>query len=59
MKYHFIRDMVQKGMVKIQYVSTEEKIVDVTKKPLSMTNFRNFQDKHGMEENISLTERDC
>ena len=46
-------------MVKIQYVSTEEKIVDVTKNPLSMTNFRNFRDKHGMVENISLTERDC
>ena len=59
MKYHFIRDMVQKGMVKLQYVSTEENIADVMTKPLSMMNFRHLQDNLGMEENVSLTEREC
>ena len=29
MKYHFIIDMVQKGVVKIQYISTDEKIENV------------------------------
>ena len=59
MKYHFIQDMVQKGMVKLQYVSTEEHIADVMTKPLSVTTFRHFRDKLGMEENVSLTEREC
>ena len=59
MKYHFIRDMVQKGMVKLQYVSTEEHIVDVMTKPLSVMKFRHFQDKLGMVENVSLAERKC
>jgi hypothetical protein len=28
--YHYIRDMVQKGGVKLQYVATDEKIAYVT-----------------------------
>ena len=59
MKYHFIRNMVQKGMVKLQYVSTKEQIADVMTKPLSVMKFRNFQDNLGMEKNVSLTEREC
>ena len=34
-KFHYIRDMVQRGSVKLQYVATEEQIVDVLTKPLS------------------------
>ena len=30
-KYHYIRDMVQRGAVKLQYVATEEHIADVLK----------------------------
>ena len=33
-KYHYIRDMVQRGAVKLQYVVTEEHIADVLTKPL-------------------------
>ena len=28
-KYHYIRDMVQRGVVKLLYVATEEHIADV------------------------------
>ena len=28
-KYHYIRDMVKRGAVKLQYVAMEEQIVDV------------------------------
>ena len=28
-KYHYIRDMVQRGVVKIQYVAMDEQIADV------------------------------
>ena len=46
-------------MVKIQYISVEEKIVDMMTKPLSVTKFRHFRDKLGMAENDSLAEREC
>ena len=31
-KYHYIRDMVQRGAMKLQYVATDEHMVDVLKK---------------------------
>ena len=34
-KYHYIRDMVQRGAVKLQYVAMEEHIADVLMKPLA------------------------
>ena len=34
-KYHYIRDMLQRGAVKLQYVVMEEQIADVLMKPLS------------------------
>ena len=36
-KYHFIRDMVHKGAVKLKYVPTEEQVADVLTKPLAHT----------------------
>ena len=41
-------DMVQKGAIKIQYVSTNEKVVDVMTKPLSWVKFEYFRDKIGV-----------
>ena len=32
-KYHYIRDMVQRGAVKLQYVATDKHIADVLTKP--------------------------
>ena len=32
-KYHYIRDMVQTGVVKLQYVVADEHIADVLTKP--------------------------
>ena len=29
MKYHFIRDLVQRGAMKLQYICMDEKIVDI------------------------------
>jgi hypothetical protein len=34
-RYHYIRDMVQRGAIKLHYVSTDEHVVDVLTKPLS------------------------
>ena len=34
-RYFYIRDMMQKGAIKLQYVSTDEQVTDVLTKPLS------------------------
>ena len=41
-RYHFIRDMVQKGAIKLKYVPTEEQVEDVLTKPLACVNFEYF-----------------
>ena len=38
---------MQKGAIKLQYVSTDEQVVDVLTKPLSQVNFEHFRDKLG------------
>ena len=47
-KYHYIRDMVQRGAVKLQYVATNEQIVDVLTKPLARVKFEYFREKLGV-----------
>jgi hypothetical protein len=47
-RYHYIRDMVQKEAVKLQYVATDEQIADVLTKPLSRVKFEYFKDKLGV-----------
>ena len=45
---HFIRDMVQRGALKLQYISTDEQVVDMMTKPLSRVKFEHFRDKLGI-----------
>ena len=59
MRYHYVRDMVQKNIFSIQYVPTTEQTTDIFTKPLSLTKFVYFRDKPGVAENASLTEREC
>jgi hypothetical protein len=47
-RYHYIRDMVQRGALKLQYISTDEQVVDVLTKPLSRIKFEYFRDKLGI-----------
>jgi hypothetical protein len=47
-RYHYIRDMVQRGALKLQYVSMDEQVVDVLTKPLSHVKFEKFRDKLGI-----------
>ena len=35
MKYLYIRDLVQRKTVKLQYIATTEKVVDILTKPLT------------------------
>ena len=46
-KYHYIRYMVQRGVVKLQYVTTDEQIADVLLKPLAKLKFEYFREKLG------------
>jgi hypothetical protein len=46
--YHYIHDMVQRGALKLLYVSMDEKVVDVLTKPLSCVMFEHFRDKLGI-----------
>jgi hypothetical protein len=46
-KYHYIRDIMQRGEMMLQYVTIKEKIVDVLTNTLSRTKFKNIRDKLG------------
>jgi hypothetical protein len=41
-RYHYIRDMVRRGAIKLQYVSTNEQVAYVLTKPLSHVKFEHF-----------------
>jgi hypothetical protein len=58
-KYHYIRDMVQRKIVHVQYLSTHEQIADIFTKPLAKTKFKYFREKLGLMENAPLAEREC
>jgi hypothetical protein len=47
-RYHYIRDMVQRGALKLQYISIDEHVVDVLTKPLSRVKFEHFRYKLGI-----------
>jgi hypothetical protein len=47
-KYHYIREMIQKGAVNLQYVPTNEQVTDVLTKPLSRVKFEHFRYKLGL-----------
>ena len=47
-KYHYIRDMVQRGAMKLLYVATEEQIADVLMKPLARLKFEYFRERLGV-----------
>jgi hypothetical protein len=47
-RHYYIRDMVQKGAVRPQLVTTEDQVADVFTNPLSRTKFEYFRDKLGV-----------
>ena len=44
-KYHYIRDMVQRKTIHVQYLPTHEQIEDIFTKPLANTKFKYFCEK--------------
>jgi hypothetical protein len=58
-RYHFIRDYVQRGAVELQYISIEEQVADILTKALNMGKFVFFRDKLGVVSNTFLGMREC
>ena len=59
MKYHYVREMVQRRAVELRYVPTDEQIANVLTKSLGRGKFVYFRDRLEVVENVSLTEREC
>jgi hypothetical protein len=47
-RYYYIRDMAQRGAVRLQFMTIEDQVADVFTKPLSRTKFEYFRDKLGV-----------
>ena len=58
-KYHYIRYMVKRGVVKLYYITTEKQIDGVLTKPQSRTKYAYFRDKLGVGRTTSPPERKC
>ena len=49
-KYHFIRDMLQRGNVRLDHIVTDEKVTDIITNPLGKVKFQTFHDNLGVVE---------
>jgi hypothetical protein len=58
-RYHFIRDWVQRGAVQLEYISTDEQIADILTKSLPRGKHVYFRDKMGVVKNTFLGKREC
>eukprot|EP00253_Pinus_taeda_P019754 PITA_19754 len=58
-KYHFIREYVQKGAVKLEYISTDEQVADILTKALPRGKHVYFREKMGVVRNTFLGKREC
>ena len=58
-KYHYVREMVQRRAVELRYVATKEEIVDVLTKLLCREKFEYFGDMLGVMHNVFVAEREC
>jgi hypothetical protein len=58
-KYNYIKDMVQRKIVHVQYLPTHEQIADIFTKPLAKMKFEYFCERLTLVENASLVEREC
>ena len=47
-KYHYIRDLVHRGAVKLQYVATDNQIDNFLTNPLARVKFDYFREKLGV-----------
>ena len=58
-RYHFIRDYVQRGAITLYYIYTDEQVADILTKSLGRGKFVFFRDKLGVVQNTFLSKREC
>ena len=49
-RYHIIRDMVQRGTVRLDHIGTDEQVTDILTKPLGKVKFLTFRENLGIVE---------
>ena len=52
-------DCVQRGIVQLQYIPTDEQVADILTKALGKAKFIFFRDKMGVMQNSFLAKREC
>lgn len=57
-KYHYIKDMVQRKAIQLRYICTDEQTADILTKPLSRLKFVYFREKLEVVENKALAKRE-
>jgi hypothetical protein len=58
-KYHFIWDCVQRAVVKLDYIQTDEQMAYIFTKALSKQKLMKFRDQMGLRQNPFLAKREC
>jgi len=58
-RYHFIRDWVQRGAVQLQYISIDYQVADILTKAPPWGKHVYFIDKMGLVRNTFLGKREC
>ena len=58
-RYHFLRDCVQRGNIRLEYIQTNEQVVEIFTKAHCRHSFVKFRDKLGLLPNPFLVEREC
>jgi hypothetical protein len=58
-RYHFIRDWIQRGAIELQYIPTDEQLADILTKALPRGKHVYFRDKMGLVRNTFLGRREC
>jgi hypothetical protein len=58
-RYHHLRDCVQRKIMLLQYIPTEDQDADILTKALTRSKFKYHRDRIGVKDNPFLVEREC
>eukprot|EP00253_Pinus_taeda_P008121 PITA_08121 len=47
-RYHYIRDMVQQGAIRLQHIDTDQQVADILTKPRGKDKFLTFRERFGV-----------
>ena len=50
MKYHFVRESTEDGLINVEFIRSEEQLSDILTKPLGKTKFHELRSKIGLIE---------